>query len=450
MVARGDSILTMGSNEYRKWLAIGSGVGIEIGDRDLDITIVRVRPTGVRPLGALRIERYAERPAAEWGMEYARFLKRHGGSHLAATVLLPRRDVIVRQIAMPGVSDADLVQAIAFQLDGLHPFAEDEAAHAWARMDDGVNVLIGITRREVIDRYAGLFAEAGVKTASFTFSAAAIYGSLRLIGTPPASGFLAVMEDGDEMEAYGESESRPLFSAAFDTPGEPQANRARMLALSELRLPLDTPVAAVAGIVPPPKQAGQDFSLAANTLSYATAVVASCPRLGLHVNLLPEAMRAAGSRMMFVPGIVLGVLLAGGLVALGAYSSYENRQYLDKLRAEIARLEPEARKPMQMEKAIDLARARTLLLDQFRKHTRDDLDGLAELTKILEPPAWVSGLDMSRDSIRISGEAPEAAGLLKTMDKSPLFEGSEFAAPMSRTANGEVFAIRARREGLGR
>ncbi len=104
MVARGDSILTMGSNEYRKWLAIGSGVGIEIGDRDLDITIVRVRPNGVWPLGALRIERYAERPAAEWGMEYARFLKRHGGSHLAATVLLPRRDVIVRQIAMPGIS----------------------------------------------------------------------------------------------------------------------------------------------------------------------------------------------------------------------------------------------------------------------------------------------------------------------------------------------------------
>ena len=57
MVARGDSILTMGFNEYRKWLAIGSGVGIEIGEHDLDITIVRVRPHGVWPLGALRIER---------------------------------------------------------------------------------------------------------------------------------------------------------------------------------------------------------------------------------------------------------------------------------------------------------------------------------------------------------------------------------------------------------
>ncbi len=438
-------------NSYRKWLAIGSGAGIEIGERDLDVTLVRVRPTGAETLAALRIERFAERPAAEWGSEYSRVMKRNGGSRLAATVLLPRRDVIVRQVSMPGVSDRDLPSAIAFQLDGLHPFSEDEAVHAWARMDDGINVLVGVTRREVIDRYSGLFAEAGIKVAAFTFSAAVIYGSLRLFTEPPADGFLAFSEGvPGEVEAYGESVARPLFSATFEAPSERFAQRAHSMALAELRLPADTPARALSEILPAPKRSPQGFELDEWALPYATAVVSACPRLGLQVNLLPPELRVTSSRMVFVPTIILGLALLAGAGSLAAYSTYEDRVYLEKLQAEVSRLGPEARKPMVADKAIEAARSRTILLDQFRKRTRDDLDALAELTKILEPPAFLMSAEISRDSIRISGEAPQASGLLRAVDKSPLFEGSEHAAPMTRSQSGEVFAIRARREGPAR
>lgn len=440
----------MNLHAYRKWLAIGSGVGIEIGDRDLDVTVVRVRPSGAELAGALRIERYAGRPASEWGSEYAKFLKSHGATHLAATALLPRRDVIVRQIAMPGVAERDLERAIAFQLDGLHPFSEEEAVHAWARMDDGVNVLIGITRREVVNHYAGLFAEAGIRMASLTFSAAAIYGSIRLFGAPASNGFLAIRDAGGEIEAYGESAARPLFSATFETPNEQLADRAVARAVSELRLPAETPAMDVAEVLPKPVRAPEGFDFAPGAMPYATAIVAACPRLGLHVNLLPGQQRATGSRAMFIPSIVLGALLLVGAGSLFAYTKYEDRQYLRKLQDEIARLVPQARRPMRMDQAIDRARARSILLDQFRKRTREDLDAIAELTKIIEPPAWLQSVEITRDSIRISGEAPQAAGLLKIIDKSPLFEASESSAPMSRTQTGEIFAIRARREGLGR
>jgi Tfp pilus assembly protein PilN len=436
----------MSSNSYRKWLAFGAGAGIEIGDRDLDVAMVRVRPSGAEVVGTLRIERFAEHPAAEWGIAYSKFLKRHGGSHLAATLLLPRRDIVVRQVHMAGVSDNDLPQAIAFQLDGLHPFSEDEAVYAWARMDTGGNVLVGITRREVIDRYTGLFAEAGIKIGAFTFSAAVVYASLRLFNAAPSAGFLAVAQGDAELETYGESEARPIFSATFDTPSEPFAERARAMAMAELRLPAETPAVGLPEILPKPRRAFEGFDLALAALPYATAIVAACPRLGLHVNLLPEDRRATSSRWMYAPTLALAALLLIGAGSLTAYSSYEDRQYLEKLRAEIARLAPDARKPMLIYKTIDQTRARTVLLDQFRRRTRDDLDALNELTKILEPPAWLNSLEITRDSIRLSGEAQQAAGLLKLMDKSPLFEGSEFAAPMSRSQSGEVFAIRSRRE----
>ena len=83
--------------EFRKLLAFGAGVGIQIGETDLEIAAARVRPSAIHVLGRTTIESFPSRPAAEWGMDYARFLKSLGLKHVSATVLLPRREVIVRQ-----------------------------------------------------------------------------------------------------------------------------------------------------------------------------------------------------------------------------------------------------------------------------------------------------------------------------------------------------------------
>jgi Tfp pilus assembly PilM family ATPase len=112
----------MAARNLRKWLAVGAGVGIEVGARELRIVVARVRPTGVRVLGATIIEGFRERPATEWGAEYAAFLKKLGASHLVASVLLPRQEVIVRPLNLPGVAKGDLEAAVGFQLESLYPY----------------------------------------------------------------------------------------------------------------------------------------------------------------------------------------------------------------------------------------------------------------------------------------------------------------------------------------
>src|SRR5215472_12230478 len=191
------------SPALRKWLAFGTGVGIEIGARDLRVVAVRARPNGIDLVGDLIIDSFAERPAAQWGADYARFLTTIGASHIAACALLPRSDVIVRQIALPGVSRRDLPAAIGYQIESLHPYTEEDAVFAWAPTETDGNVLIGITRREIIDRYTAVFAEAGIRIGAITFSAAVIYSSLRLLGTTPAAGLLALHQAGDSLEIYG-------------------------------------------------------------------------------------------------------------------------------------------------------------------------------------------------------------------------------------------------------
>src|SRR6185369_16134972 len=137
------------------------------------------------------IANFAARPAAEWGAEYARFLKSLGAGHLSATVLLPRRDVIVRQIALPGVASKDVDAAIRFQLDTLHPYGDEEVCYGWSPLRYGA-VLVGVVRRDTVEHYHQLFTKAGIAASSFTFPAAAVHAAIRLNGAAEGAGFVAL------------------------------------------------------------------------------------------------------------------------------------------------------------------------------------------------------------------------------------------------------------------
>jgi hypothetical protein len=316
----------------RKWLAFGRGVGIEIagphGSESLRVAAVRVRPTGSSLLGVLKIDHASHHAAGTWGSDYAAFLRQHGLSHAAATVLLPRRDVIVRQIALPGVSDQDLPAALQFQMEGLQPYSEDEAVSSWARLPGTSSVLVAITRRAVIDRFTTLFAEAGIKIRSFTCSAAAVYSARRLSGPPASPDILAYDESsGAAVEVYGESAVRPVFSATFDLPAE----RAIALAAGELRLDPTAPLKPLHEVVG-----------GAPAAPYAAALGSACPLLALPLELLPAELRATGSRLAWIPSAALGLAVVMLAAAVGAFPAFERGRYLRSLNAEIARIQPAA------------------------------------------------------------------------------------------------------------
>jgi len=73
------------------------------------------------------------------------------------------------------------------------------------------------------------------------------------------------------------------------------------------------------------------------------------------------------------------------------------------------------------------------------------MDVLNELTRILPPPTWLNLLEITRAQVTIAGETGQTAPLLKVIDDSPLFQGTEFAMPPLRTPAGEAFRIRTTR-----
>jgi hypothetical protein len=419
----------------RKWAAIGSGAGLEIagprGSESLRVSAVRVRPSGARVLGGFTVEDFEHQPAAAWGSDYAAFLGKLGIRHVAANVVLPRHEVIVRQLALPGVSGNDLAGAVRFQLDGLHPYSEEDVVSSWTRLEHSSTVLVAIVRAETIQRYATLFAEAGIKIAGFTCSAAVIYSALRLFGNTPPAELLAYEEGESGVELYGESPAKPVFSACFNV----ELERAAALASAELRLESAPAVRALHELV------GADPAL-----PYAAALSSACPRLFLPLNLLPVEQRQTSSPMVWVPSTALAVLVLLAAGATSALPGFESRRYLRELQAEIAKVQPAAARAAALDREIELTRKRTVLLDAFRARSKADMDVLAEMTRLLAPPAWLTSLELNGQQVAVTGETDQAAPLLKAIDASPQFESSEFVSPPVRSPAGELFRIRTTRE----
>jgi hypothetical protein len=419
--------------ELRRWAAFGSGIGIQIagphGSESLHVAAARVRPGGARVLDRITIEDFPHQAAGVWGTDYAAFVRKLDLRHVAATVLLPRQDVIVRQIALPGVSDKDLRAAVQFQMDGLHPYPEDDVASSWARLPGTSTVLVAIARRATLDRYIQLFSEAGLKIGSITCSAAAIYSSLRLHKESPKE-LLAFEPVDGHVEYYGESPARPLFSASFDA-AEP---RAAALASAELRSDIEAwPLEQLIGSAP--------------ALPVAAALGSACPWFELSLNLLPAELRQSSSRLIWIPSAIAGMLVLAAAAGLAAVPAYENRNYMHRLQSEIGKLEKPALRAPQLDRDANVSRQRTVLLDDFRHRAKSDMDVLAELTKILQPPIWLNSVELSRNQVVIAGEAEQAAPLLKLIDSSPFFESSEFLMPPVRQGTGlEGFRIRTTRE----
>ena len=423
----------------RKWSAIGSGVGLQIagprGSESLRITAVRVRPSGARVLGGFTVEDFQHQPAEAWGADYAAFLGKLGIRHVAASVVLPRHEVIIRQLSLPGVSGKDLAGAIQFQLDGLHPYSEEDVVSSWTRLEHSSTVLVAIARKDTIERYSTLFAEAGVKIAGFTCSAAVTYSALRLFGGTPAAEILAYEAGENDVEIYGESPAKPVFSAAFNIRPESDLERAVGMASAELRLESA-----------PPLRALHEMLGADPALPYAAALASACPRSFLPLNLLPLEQRQTSSPMVWVPSTALAVLVLLAAGASTALPSFENRRYLREIDAEIAKVQPAVARAADIDRDVDLTRRRTVLLDAFRARSKADMDVLAEMTRLLPPPSWLTSLELNNQQVAVTGETDQAAVLLKAIDASPQFESSEFVSPPVRTANGELFRIRTTRE----
>jgi Tfp pilus assembly protein PilN len=445
---------------------------------------VKSRPAGVTVLGATNLDDFRHRPPHEWGAEYASFLKAHGLTHLSATVALPREEVIVRQLLLPPVSGKELAAAVRYQLDALHPFAEDEVYHAFAPLREPgegtgqLPVAVAIAEKSRVDGYAGLFESAGIAVAAFTVSDAALAAALRVRWDNPPRPFVFAHFRNGSIEVYGEAEERPLWSTQFDLAAMPPA-RALQVAAAELRLDpaepatlvvcgdsisepdaeIDTeagpspadkltaevPAAfqlrSVAEMLPAPIASPAGFDLRADATAFAVALESACPRLGWRANLLPQERRKTDSRWMYAPTAALTVALLLLAVAYAVRPLIQDRRYLAAVEAESARFEQTVQNVEQAEKQSGYVRRRLARLQSQQQRAAADLRILRELSELIPNDVWLRNLEINDTGAQLAGQAPAAAPLLSVLDGSSNLTDASFMSSLVKSGSGELFQI---------
>lgn len=450
-------------------LAGSTGCGIAVRGADLVAVAVRVERAGVAVLGRVRIPDFAERPPQEWGREYRGFLRQCGIKKGHAALCMPRQDVVLRTLDLPPMPTRKLASSVTLQVPDLHPFGDEEVLHDWV-CPEGQGGELGrrkiptiIARTATINAYEERFAAAGIHLSACTVAASALTAATRLRATPISKPILIADIEGEQLELYGRSAGNPLWSAAIDLGGVTLEGALRLaleglpghgerpagVAFAGTEIPPD-PVTGL-GIVPlrdmlpEPVRAAEGFDLVRDAVAYATAIESARPRAGLRLNLLPARRRTL---LSLLPSGLTLVLL--GLVALLgcahlAVLVLEDRSYAERLRQEAARLEagadtfaPDNAETADLERRLDWLRHR-------RNRASRDLVTLREISRILPPSAWLTGLTLDDSTATFTGVATNANPLLGIIDASSTLAAPRFSMAPSRGDRGENFQVEATR-----
>ena len=458
---------------------VGTGCGVEIRGSRLNVVAVKSRPSGVALLGRITIEDFRERPPQDWGAEYNEFLKGLRLSHLSCSVSLPRKDVIVREIHLPVMPRKKLAAAVGYQLEGLHPYEQDEVYHTFAplrEMSEGMSRLplaVVVAEKAKIDQYASTFEEAGIAVEAFTVAAAAFYAGVRVRWASPPVPFVIADFTEDGLEIYGEGRERPLFSARFDLESIP-AGRALQLAGAELRLEEAEPASivlaggfesdeeegsasrlleaggsfeprAVEELLPSLESPEDAFDAKRNAAALAVGLEAACPRLGWRANLLPPERRKKSARWMYLPtGVLAGALLLLGL-AFVLRPVMQDRDYVNAVQAEAAKLSRIVAQVERLDAETRHNKGRLALLRSLRQRTEADLRIARELSNLLPDTVWLTRLEINDEGVRMQGEGDRAAPLLGIINDAETLAAAEFLTSLVTTDQGDRFQIGAQR-----
>jgi Tfp pilus assembly protein PilN len=152
-----------------------------------------------------------------------------------------------------------------------------------------------------------------------------------------------------------------------------------------------------------------------------------------------------------VQAFTAGMAVAAGVLGLALLLAQGHTQsrHLERVSAEIRRLEPEAKAVEQLGADVQLRRRLLGVLQAREAGGLRPLPVLKDLTELVPVDAWLHSVSMDRQGVELTGQATAASSLVPLLEGSPWLERVEFTAPVTRAQAKEQFRIRADWEAPG-
>lgn len=183
------------------------------------------------------------------------------------------------------------------------------------------------------------------------------------------------------------------------------------------------------------------------TMQLALASTGSRRLHGL--DLLPLSLRPR--RLTRAQLVTAGMAAAAVLLVVAALlvPGYRERQHLNRINAEVGRLDPEVRAVERVLRELERKRKMLATVDAIESNAIRPLPVLRELTEVLPNDAWLTTVSLDSKGVELTGQAAAASALIPLLENSPRLERVEFSSPVTRGRDREQFRIRATWEAGG-
>jgi Tfp pilus assembly protein PilN len=385
---------------------------------------------------------------------------------------LSRASVFVRPIELPTIG-GDMREMVQLNLEGHLPFAADDTAFDFVPLPPEANpapqgeplqrVLVVAVEPRVVESALRIAEEARLRPGSLTV---ACHDLLALAKPEHGQKVVWVHQSGGVADILCLLGPTLLVSRSAAIPDEASVADEIRRSMSAVRwrecdavwVSGDLPLEALAGVPLPaparepayaPRVRERISSLPAEDRgTHELAFAVAMGRGARPLDLLPQRLRPR--RVTRQQGITMAVAGATALLLIAALlvPGIRERRHLERINAEIARLDPQVR---SIERTVrDLERKRKLL------ETIKGIDGsaikplpvLRELTDLLPTDTWLTTLSLDQKGVEVTGQAAAASALIPLLENSPRLERVEFSSPVTRGRDKEQFRIRAAWEAL--
>jgi Tfp pilus assembly protein PilN len=390
----------------------------------------------------------------------------------AVAVGLPRGAVVVKPIELPDVT-GEVADMVRFELERHLPFSAEDAPFDFVPLppERGVGpgasarrVLVAAGDRRVVDSALRIVQEAALRPVSVTVAVHDLVAQVhprrktRVVWMHRVGADVDLLfSDGDTLvlsrhvpaadEAGIASEIRRSFAVvrwrgcdAVWLSGD-VAGSARDPALADLGVPTTAPpwtprARRLLAQLPEEARGALELALA----------VAAGPRART-LDLIPPALKPKRLTRGQILTMGTGALAAGLAIAALLLPGYRDRQRIQGLNADIARLEPEVRAVERIRGELERKRKLLETMQSLEANAIHPLPVLRELTELMPNDAWLTLLTLDGKGVELTGQAAAASALIPLLENSPRLERAEFASPVTRGRDREQFRILAKWEG---
>jgi len=392
----------------------------------------------------------------------------------AVSLGLPRTSVFVRPMELPTIG-GDVREMVRLNLDGHLPFAaDDDTSFDFAPLpregDGAVNddllqhVLVTAAESRVIEAALRIAEEARLRPASVTVAS---HDLLALVRPERGQRVVWVHHTGAAADILCLFGSSLVLSRSAPAPDEASMGEEIRRSLAAVRW-RECDAIWVSGDLPVDAVVGAELPAPVSEPAYAARVrerVAALPvddrgahelalgvalaRKGRPLDLLPLRLRPR--RLSRAQGLTLAVASATALLLITALlvPGLREQRHLDRIDAEITRVDPQVRAVERLVRDLDRKRKLLGTINGLETSAVRPLPALRELTDLLPTDTWLTTMSLDAKGVELTGQAAAASTLIPLLENSSRFERVEFSSPVTRGRDKEQFRIRAAWEAGG-